>query len=689
VTQIRRIVLAGPPNDNAPAVEGVVRIVLDTAWSASNGGRSDLVGLRDLLAPVLDRRDLFEESFELLDDWAEAVAIADRMTVDGLSWWFRGRLWIWLWLVARVHWAAVLEVIFERFGVPAEIEVGPGEPVLAEVVERVVAIHGSQVVLSLPRTEPAETSIDEVTQAAPALSLVERVQWRLGRHPRQLRKAELDRRNSLLDARVAALALTGVGRVLVVTNPAVHQVVTSGGADRRQDPFLGSVVDRLRGTDIAPILLMLGTDQRDDSDWAILGPDPASIPDRLLSTRWSDPADREIMAAAGTILDTRLAMAPDVRLGVGAIDFGQAIIAELRQQAAAGIPSRIRRAHRAARMLRELAIGCILLVNEYGQTEWIAAARIAGIPILAVQHGIIVPQHVGYRHRRHPALPLPTRTFVFGAYEAHVLSEHGGYRSDEVVVTGAPRLDSLMPGAPGGASAAVGAALAGEERAAIHERLGVRPGDRMVVISTTREAVHRRFYWPHALARLLDGPLPATHLVFKLHPAEGDDGTYRELVEGLARAGGREAPPVSVVRDIDLFALLRAADAHLGLYSTVLTDAVVAGTPNLIAETQARVDLLGYVAAGVALPVHDHSGFRSALDELAPPDPTARRAFLDDHFRPGDATGRIVAEIRRALDGAQPLRSSASGDGAGSPAAAAARTGLAGRAGAAGGEGVR
>jgi hypothetical protein len=217
----------------------------------------------------------------------------------------------------------------------------------------------------------------------------------------------------------------------------------------------------------------------------------------------------------------------------------------------------------------------------------------------------------------------------------------------------------------------------------------VRPGDRMVVISTTREAVHRRFYWPHALARLLDGPLPATHLVFKLHPAEGDDGTYRELVEGLARAGGREAPPVSVVRDIDLFALLRAADAHLGLYSTVLTDAVVAGTPNLIAETQARVDLLGYVAASVALPVHDHSGFRSALDELAPPDPTARGAFLDDHFRPGDATGRIVAEIRRALDGAEPLRSSGSGDGAGSPAAAAAGTGLAGRAGAAGGEGVR
>lgn len=691
MTQLRRIVFAGPPSDEAPQVEGVVRIVLDTAWSAPSGSRSDVVGLRDLLAPILDRRDLFKETFELLDGWAESVEIADRMTVDGLSWWFRGRLGMWLWLVTRAHWAAVLEEVFERYGVPQEIEVGPGEPVLTEVVERVAATLGSRVVVSSPPALPDESDNDTSTPAPQALSLAERVRWRFGRHPRQLRKAELDRRSSLLNARVGALAATGRDRVLIVTNPAVHQIVTIGGVDRRHDPFLGSVVDRLRGTDLAPIIFVLKTDPREDANWAIVGPDPGLIPDRLLSTHWSDPADREIMEAARTTLDSGLAMAPDVRLDVSGIDFGPAVIAELSRQSAGGLPNRIRQAHRAARMLRELAIGCILLINEYGQTEWIAAARLSGIPILAVQHGIIVPEHVGYRHRRHPALPLPTLTFVFGAYEARVLSDYGGYRSDEVVVTGAPRLDSVPLGGPEAAAApsvAVGA-LAEEERAAIRERLGVRPGDRMVVISTTREAVHRRFYWPHALARLLDGPLPATHLVFKLHPAEADDGAYRELVEGLATAGGREAPPITVVRDIDLFALLRAADAHLGLYSTVLTDAVVAGTPNLIAETQARVDLLGYVAASVAVPVRDQSGFRSALDELAPPDPIARRAFLDDHFQPGDATGRIIAEIRRALDASQRLPSSGLADGARSPAEAAARTGEAGYAGPASSDSLR
>ena len=95
--------------------------------------------------------------------------------------------------------------------------------------------------------------------------------------------------------------------------------------------------------------------------------------------------------------------------------------------------------------------------------------------------------------------------------------------------------------------------------------------------------MHRRFYW-NSLDQLLDGPLPGVHLVFKQHPSERDDGGYRELVEGIARRAGVAA--TSIVRDIDLYTLLRAADAHLGLFSTVLTDAVAAGTANL--ETRRR-----------------------------------------------------------------------------------------------------
>jgi hypothetical protein len=60
------------------------------------------------------------------------------------------------------------------------------------------------------------------------------------------------------------------------------------------------------------------------------------------------------------------------------------------------------------------------------------------------------------------------------------------------------------------------------------------------------------------------------------------------------------------------------------------------------------VDLLGYVAAGVARPVASPEALLRALDEGSPIDPDARSAFLERHFLPGDAVARIVTRIGAA-----------------------------------------
>jgi hypothetical protein len=167
----------------------------------------------------------------------------------------------------------------------------------------------------------------------------------------------------------------------------------------------------------------------------------------------------------------------------------------------------------------------------------------------------------------------------------------------------------------------------------------------MVVISTVNLPFVRRFHVVQMLERMLDAPLPRVHLVFKKHPGELDEGPYEPLLAGLARARAEAPPPVTITRDVDLYVLLRAADAHLGLRSTVLTDAVVAGTTNLIALVQAHADLLGYVEAGVARPVHDAAELVAALDDPRPIHPEARAAFLARHFRPGDASDRIASAM--------------------------------------------
>jgi hypothetical protein len=186
-----------------------------------------------------------------------------------------------------------------------------------------------------------------------------------------------------------------------------------------------------------------------------------------------------------------------------------------------------------------------------------------------------------------------------------------------------------------------------DERATIRRELGVRPGDRLLLISTTFSPLGRT-YLENALRVVLGGPLPGVHLLFKQHPGETDEGPYRAVIEGMAAAGGWPSPPCSVVRGRELYALLRAAEAHLGSFSTVLTDAVVVGTPNLIAHVPPVIDLLGYVAAGVARPVASPAALLTALDEGSPLDPDARSAFLARHFQPGDAVGRIVARVASA-----------------------------------------
>ena len=108
---------------------------------------------------------------------------------------------------------------------------------------------------------------------------------------------------------------------------------------------------------------------------------------------------------------------------------------------------------------------------------------------------------------------------------------------------------------------------------------------------------------------------------------------------------------MTVVGQADVYRLLQAADAHLGVLSTVLTDAVVVGVPNLIVVGQAQADLLGYVAAGVATPVRSVDDVRAALAAPTPPDPDARRRFLDAHYAAGDAAGRIASLVATVAAG--------------------------------------
>lgn len=629
---------AGPPHDRR-------RVVLDTAWTPAPDDPVDALPLREPVAAVLRREDLFARADELLDGWEAASGVAELMTVDGISFWYGRRLGAWRWLHERLLWLAVLDELlsdgpFGRFEVPSS------EPALVETARLVARRDGLGLAV---RPVPGAGTAASPGGAGPVW--LSRLAGAARRRLLAPLSPALRARRRAIARRVEELAAEGGGRLLVLADPRTRQTVETEKGPRQLDPFLGPIVAELAGTALDPVVLELAGGLHDDATWARLdGPDGArSLPADLLAWHYGRPGDDRRARAGGEAIAVAVerATAP---LVVGEIDLGRALAAEVARHARRGTASRLRETWRAGRFLLELRPAAILLIDEYGRTEWLAAGRATGIPVAAVQHGIIHRRHPGYRHAARPAsLALPARTYLFGEFERRLLTTESVYRDDELRVAGSPRLDLQRRPTNG-------------ERERLRAELGVAPGDRMVVLTTTNETVIRRFYLPALLAAMVDRPLPRVHLVVKLHPAEREGEPYRRLVEGLGRVRAFVPPPLTIVRDVDLYRLLGAADAHLGLYSTVLTEAVVTATPNLVAATQATSDLVGCVAAGVALPVRDGASLLAALEAIGAgaPRPEARDAFLADHFAFGRAGQRISDDLLAWL---APAGSSAASQG--------------------------
>jgi hypothetical protein len=636
-----------------------VSVVLDTTWTpaSSAGSNGVIVPVRDVAERVLSRRDLMAETSMHLDRWAAASGVVERLTIGDTSFWYYVRLRHWLWLEERILWAAIVDAIVCEYR-PGIIDCAPGTDSALLDVLRLVAARDDIDLRQEP--EPLDDAQNGAADAASARSdarpiagtmprpdginraLLGRISLRLRSQFRLTPGSNADMaRNQVVAARLArvrtlvdALGAEPQGRLLVVHEHARQQVDTPDGP-RSMNPYLDPIVDELRGTRLEPIVLDIRAKAGDDAAWERIGAgrDVRYLPLDALSIGLPPrPA-----AVAPPVPDPAMAGWRDglhLPIEVNGIDLGPPLAAEVTEAASRWLPRATRAIDRIQRLLERLKPVGIVLADEYNRQDWLAAARAAGVPVAAVQHGIIYPRHNGYIHASRPdSLRLPQRTYVFGRWERDLLRDASVYRDDEVVAGGSPRLDVVV--------------TQPDARKRLRAELGVADGDRLVVLSGTWGGLYRRFHYPITLARLVDRPLPRVHIVIKLHPAERDEGPYRRIVEGAAAARGFEPPRMTTVQSIDLYTLLAAADAHLGIHSTVLTEAVVTRTPNLLAAGLAEADLLGYVAAGVALPVRDGAGFLAALDTVG--DGTLResdaRAFADSHFEPGSASRRIAQDL--------------------------------------------
>ena len=658
-------------DDPGDAAGADTLVVLDTAWTpasrptASEGPR--VVGVRDVAERVLATYDLIAETSAHLDRWSAASGIVERLTIRDTSFWFYVRLRHWAWLEERILWAGIVDDIVREHRPGRLVSAIGADEALIDVLRLVAARDGTDLrVETVPEPQPTPGPDPVPVRTAPApktgfrhsrfAAFARRVRNRIlgppPPSPRVLRQQELRARLVRVRELVDALAAEPESRLLVVHEHARQRVETPTGP-RSMNPYLDPIVDRLRGTTLEPIVLDIRARAGQDAAWARIGAgaDGRVLPgDALAAAQPPPPTPVAGTGPAtppapgpgpapdpGPVIDPALAAwreALDSPIDAFGLDLGPLLASEVAATATRFLPGMTASIDRIERFLERIKPAAIVLADEYHRQDWMAAARAAGVPVAAVQHGMIYPHHNGYIHAARPdGLRLPQRTFVFGRWERDLLCGASVYRADEVVVGGSPRLD-LVVADP-------------EAQRRIRRELGVADDERLVVVSGTWGGLYRRFHYPIALAALVDRPLPGVHVVIKLHPGEPDEGPYRRIIEAAAAARGFAPPRITIVQSIDLYRLLAAADAHLGIHSTVLTEAVVTRTPNLLADGLAGADLLGYVAAGVALPIRDGGDLLSALDAASPGALTEANAvaFTAAHFEPGPASERIAVDL--------------------------------------------
>lgn len=268
----------------------------------------------------------------------------------------------------------------------------------------------------------------------------------------------------------------------------------------------------------------------------------------------------------------------------------------------------------------------------------------AGVPSVAIQHGVIHPDHLSYIYPRGTdprSVPLCNVTCVRGSRVRRLLLEESCYPEDEVAVTGAVERD--------------GEKIDMEEvaRAARDLRRRTLPSGTRRLLFFTSQTQFRQSVAP----KLLDAFARSREdlfLVIRPHPMEGTSDFWPRAV-----ADRSLGPRVLLTSEGTIQEWLAACDVHLSVSSTVLSEAAEMDRPSITVGAKAVGDTCGCLEAGVAVELEDFSSLDAAVDHwlgAAPPDADRHRAdrsrYAREQFdRPDGRAGERVVEIVSRLVG--------------------------------------
>ena len=305
------------------------------------------------------------------------------------------------------------------------------------------------------------------------------------------------------------------------------------------------------------------------------------------------------------------------------------------------VPWAIRSYREIETLLRRERPALLVLYAEYsglGRAA-VAAACEASVPSFAVQHGILYPRLYANEHSPDEvgaeldgvdAVPLPTRTAVFGSLARDLLVERGHYPPERIVITGSPKFDALVE--------------AGRHfsREKARQRMGLAADVPMLVVASRFTAIGPVF---EDLIRAVEA-IDDLWLLVKPHQAERADA-YRRVGTRVRASRLR-----ILTSEENLHELLFASDGLITVDSFASSEALVLGRPVMVVNLPSNLSAL--VERGVALGVRSGEPIEPALRRfLYDPDlgrelERQRKKYLEEfaYGADGSSTARIVSAIQ-------------------------------------------
>lgn len=306
----------------------------------------------------------------------------------------------------------------------------------------------------------------------------------------------------------------------------------------------------------------------------------------------------------------------------------------------------------AKRMIEEEKTDLILIVNEYGRFEraLVIAGKLKGIPVLAVQHGVIHPTHTGYMYAKgeislvgsvkSPYCPIPDKTAVYGTYHKDLLTKVSAYPVDSVVVTGQPRYDILYHADT----------IYGKEK--FFKNYKINPEHKIILWTTqchglSNEENIKNF---KAIFETMQN-IKDTTLIIKQHPGEGRE--YTKMIGKYLNSYKLNA--VVTPKESDTYELLFVCDLMMTRHSTTAMEAVALNKPVIILNLSGEPDPVEYVKEGVALDVYDEKNLKATIEKLLKDDSELaknREKYIEKYLykMDGKATERVVNLIEEMID---------------------------------------